>query len=187
MVHYSLDSRCYKDSKALLGYPRWNYKCFPSAGQEPLSPTPICAVLSAVTHTWVGRLIFLLLQSLNIVLFQQEEWIFLLDFEVLGVFFTHPHPPKQTRGDNCYCGSQVVGHIFDVCFYSRHGEWWKAKSLSTKREGFIPSNYVAKVNTLETEEWVFTCCHLWWFCLLYWVSCLFFIFLFPWGITSMNC
>nr|XP_060467739.1 myosin IC heavy chain-like [Panthera onca] len=33
-----------------------------------------------------------------------------------------------------------------------HGEWWKAKSLSTKREGFIPSNYVAKVNTLETEE-----------------------------------
>uniref|UniRef100_A0A4X1SVX9 Tyrosine-protein kinase n=1 Tax=Sus scrofa TaxID=9823 RepID=A0A4X1SVX9_PIG len=35
-----------------------------------------------------------------------------------------------------------------------HGEWWKAKSLSTKREGFIP-NYVAKVNTLETEEWFF--------------------------------
>lgn len=42
--------------------------------------------------------------------------------------------------------------LFDVCFSSRHGEWWKAKSLSTKREGFIPSNYVAKVNTLETEE-----------------------------------
>ncbi|EDM11607.1 Yamaguchi sarcoma viral (v-yes-1) oncogene homolog, isoform CRA_d [Rattus norvegicus] len=36
-----------------------------------------------------------------------------------------------------------------------HGEWWKAKSLSSKREGFIPSNYVAKVNTLETEEWFF--------------------------------
>ncbi|XP_040295714.1 tyrosine-protein kinase Lyn-like [Bufo bufo] len=36
-----------------------------------------------------------------------------------------------------------------------HGEWWKAKSLSTKKEGFIPSNYVAKVNTLETEEWFF--------------------------------
>ncbi|KAK2095774.1 hypothetical protein P7K49_027190 [Saguinus oedipus] len=33
-----------------------------------------------------------------------------------------------------------------------HGEWWKAKSLLTKKEGFIPSNYVAKVNTLETEE-----------------------------------
>uniref|UniRef100_A0A8D0GXV5 Tyrosine-protein kinase n=2 Tax=Sphenodon punctatus TaxID=8508 RepID=A0A8D0GXV5_SPHPU len=36
-----------------------------------------------------------------------------------------------------------------------HGEWWKAKSFSTKKEGFIPSNYVAKVNTLETEEWFF--------------------------------
>uniref|UniRef100_A0A2K5CBF8 non-specific protein-tyrosine kinase n=1 Tax=Aotus nancymaae TaxID=37293 RepID=A0A2K5CBF8_AOTNA len=36
-----------------------------------------------------------------------------------------------------------------------HGEWWKAKSLLTKKEGFIPSNYVAKVNTLETEEWFF--------------------------------
>ncbi|KAM5158392.1 tyrosine-protein kinase Lyn isoform 1-T1 [Mantella aurantiaca] len=36
-----------------------------------------------------------------------------------------------------------------------HGEWWKAKSLSSKKEGFIPSNYVAKVNTLETEEWFF--------------------------------
>ncbi|EMP40753.1 Tyrosine-protein kinase HCK [Chelonia mydas] len=35
------------------------------------------------------------------------------------------------------------------------GEWWRAKSLSTKKEGFIPSNYVAKVNTLETEEWFF--------------------------------
>lgn len=40
----------------------------------------------------------------------------------------------------------------DFGLYSRHGEWWKAKSLSSKREGFIPSNYVAKVNTLETEE-----------------------------------
>ncbi|KAH0617700.1 hypothetical protein JD844_016196 [Phrynosoma platyrhinos] len=36
-----------------------------------------------------------------------------------------------------------------------HGEWWRAKSLVTKNEGFIPSNYVAKVNTLETEEWFF--------------------------------
>uniref|UniRef100_A0A2K5XDX8 Tyrosine-protein kinase n=1 Tax=Mandrillus leucophaeus TaxID=9568 RepID=A0A2K5XDX8_MANLE len=36
-----------------------------------------------------------------------------------------------------------------------HGEWWKAKSLLTKKEGFIPSNYVAKLNTLETEEWFF--------------------------------
>lgn len=36
-----------------------------------------------------------------------------------------------------------------------HGEWWKARSFSSNKEGFIPSNYVAKANTLETEEWFF--------------------------------
>ncbi|KAL8179750.1 UNVERIFIED_CONTAM: hypothetical protein K2H54_072310 [Gekko kuhli] len=35
------------------------------------------------------------------------------------------------------------------------GEWWRAKALSTGREGYIPSNYVARVNSLETEEWFF--------------------------------
>ncbi|KAG5841599.1 hypothetical protein ANANG_G00168320 [Anguilla anguilla] len=35
------------------------------------------------------------------------------------------------------------------------GEWWRAKSLSTRKEGFVPSNYVAEVNTMETEEWFF--------------------------------
>ncbi|KAJ8360922.1 hypothetical protein SKAU_G00174470 [Synaphobranchus kaupii] len=34
------------------------------------------------------------------------------------------------------------------------GEWWKAISISTGQEGFIPSNYVAK-DSLETEEWFF--------------------------------
>ncbi|XP_054840553.1 tyrosine-protein kinase Lyn isoform X3 [Eublepharis macularius] len=42
-----------------------------------------------------------------------------------------------------------------ITVLEEHGEWWKAKSLLTKKEGFIPSNYVAKVNTLETEEWFF--------------------------------
>ncbi|XP_046883454.1 tyrosine-protein kinase Lyn isoform X2 [Hypomesus transpacificus] len=35
------------------------------------------------------------------------------------------------------------------------GEWWRAKSLTTKKEGFIPSNYVAKADSMETEEWFF--------------------------------
>ncbi|XP_063003527.1 tyrosine-protein kinase HCK [Elgaria multicarinata webbii] len=35
------------------------------------------------------------------------------------------------------------------------GEWWRAKALTTGEEGYIPSNYVAKVNSLETEEWFF--------------------------------
>lgn len=35
------------------------------------------------------------------------------------------------------------------------GDWWYAKSRSTKREGYIPSNYVAKVKSLESEPWYF--------------------------------
>lgn len=34
----------------------------------------------------------------------------------------------------------------------RSGEWWRARSLATRNEGYIPSNYVARVNSLETEE-----------------------------------
>ncbi|XP_072220042.1 tyrosine-protein kinase Lyn isoform X2 [Leuresthes tenuis] len=36
-----------------------------------------------------------------------------------------------------------------------HGEWWKARSLISNKEGFIPSNYVAQADTMETEEWFF--------------------------------
>lgn len=36
-----------------------------------------------------------------------------------------------------------------------HGDWWKARSLTSNKEGFIPSNYVAQVDTMETEEWFF--------------------------------
>lgn len=61
-------------------------------------------------------------------------------------------PLAFTLQKKCHRTVAIATINFD--FYSRHGEWWKAKSLSSKREGFIPSNYVAKVNTLETEEWV---------------------------------
>ncbi|NWT04075.1 HCK kinase, partial [Mionectes macconnelli] len=35
------------------------------------------------------------------------------------------------------------------------GAWWQARSLVTGHEGFIPSNYVAWADSLETEEWFF--------------------------------
>uniref|UniRef100_A0A8C3QTN4 Tyrosine-protein kinase n=1 Tax=Cyanoderma ruficeps TaxID=181631 RepID=A0A8C3QTN4_9PASS len=37
----------------------------------------------------------------------------------------------------------------------KSGEWWQARSLVTGCEGFIPSNYVAQADSLETEEWFF--------------------------------
>lgn len=35
------------------------------------------------------------------------------------------------------------------------GDWWYAKSRTTKLEGYIPSNYVAKLKSLESESWYF--------------------------------
>uniref|UniRef100_A0A669CBB0 Tyrosine-protein kinase n=1 Tax=Oreochromis niloticus TaxID=8128 RepID=A0A669CBB0_ORENI len=35
------------------------------------------------------------------------------------------------------------------------GEWWLARLLTTGQEGLIPSNYVARADTLEVEKWFF--------------------------------
>ncbi|XP_062376653.1 tyrosine-protein kinase Lyn-like [Sardina pilchardus] len=35
------------------------------------------------------------------------------------------------------------------------GEWWTVKSLTTGKEGLIPSNYVAAAESLEIKEWFF--------------------------------
>ncbi|KAM8967405.1 tyrosine-protein kinase Lyn [Pelodytes ibericus] len=89
----------------------------------------------------------------------------------------HQRPPR-TQGSTApdriqgadYHGTLVVAlypyqgiHQDDLSFkkgeklrvLAEHGEWWQARSELTKKEGYIPSNYVAKQNTLETEEWFF--------------------------------
>lgn len=43
-----------------------------------------------------------------------------------------------------------AGHA-DRRLSRRSGEWWKAQSLITGQEGFIPFNFVAKANSLEPE------------------------------------
>ncbi|XP_035285277.1 tyrosine-protein kinase Fgr isoform X1 [Anguilla anguilla] len=35
------------------------------------------------------------------------------------------------------------------------GDWWEARSLDTGNSGFIPSNYVAPVDSIQAEEWYF--------------------------------
>ena len=32
------------------------------------------------------------------------------------------------------------------------GDWWLARSLKTGREGYIPSNYVAPVKSVQAQE-----------------------------------
>ncbi|XP_051729806.1 tyrosine-protein kinase Fgr isoform X4 [Ctenopharyngodon idella] len=35
------------------------------------------------------------------------------------------------------------------------GDWWEARSLDTGKSGYIPSNYVAPVDSIQAEEWYF--------------------------------
>lgn len=35
------------------------------------------------------------------------------------------------------------------------GDWWLARSKQTKREGYIPSNYIARLKSIEAEPWYF--------------------------------
>ncbi|XP_005177460.1 tyrosine-protein kinase Src42A isoform X3 [Musca domestica] len=35
------------------------------------------------------------------------------------------------------------------------GDWWLARSKKTRQEGYIPSNYVAKLKSIEAEPWYF--------------------------------
>lgn len=36
-----------------------------------------------------------------------------------------------------------------------HGDWWYARSKASKHEGYIPSNYIARATSLESEPWYF--------------------------------
>lgn len=40
--------------------------------------------------------------------------------------------------------------VFSVCF--SEGDWWDARSLTTGGSGYIPSNYVAPVDSIQAEE-----------------------------------
>ncbi|NXE85028.1 YRK kinase, partial [Cochlearius cochlearius] len=48
------------------------------------------------------------------------------------------------------CPSSSLGSSF-----SREGDWWEARSLSSGATGYIPSNYVAPVDSIQAEEWYF--------------------------------
>uniref|UniRef100_A0AAZ3PSQ7 Tyrosine-protein kinase n=1 Tax=Oncorhynchus tshawytscha TaxID=74940 RepID=A0AAZ3PSQ7_ONCTS len=38
---------------------------------------------------------------------------------------------------------------------STEGDWWDARSLTTGGNGYIPSNYVAPVDSIQAEDWYF--------------------------------
>uniref|UniRef100_A0A915KC36 non-specific protein-tyrosine kinase n=1 Tax=Romanomermis culicivorax TaxID=13658 RepID=A0A915KC36_ROMCU len=46
------------------------------------------------------------------------------------------------------------GDLLDIINDSQ-GEWWYAQSRSTSKCGYIPSNYVARLKSIEAEPWYF--------------------------------
>lgn len=34
----------------------------------------------------------------------------------------------------------------------REGDWWEARSITTGKKGYIPSNYVAPADSIQAEE-----------------------------------
>ncbi|XP_074699705.1 tyrosine-protein kinase HCK [Strix aluco] len=73
--------------------------------------------------------------------------------------------PKDGSGDSVVLAlyDYEAMHAGDLSFQKGErlkvleeaGEWWQARSLATGHEGFIPSNYVARADSLETEDWFF--------------------------------
>lgn len=41
-------------------------------------------------------------------------------------------------------------HLYLFIFFLQ-GDWWLARSKKTRQEGYIPSNYVAKLKSIEAE------------------------------------
>lgn len=46
-----------------------------------------------------------------------------------------------------------TGEILQIINNS-DGDWWFARSLKSGKEGYIPSNYVAPVKSVQAQEWV---------------------------------
>ncbi|XP_077367007.1 tyrosine-protein kinase Blk isoform X1 [Festucalex cinctus] len=66
------------------------------------------------------------------------------------VVFVAQHDFKPTNHSELSFGK---GDQFKVL--QENGDWWLVRSLATGYEGFIPSNYVARTDTLEEEKWFF--------------------------------
>ncbi|KAK2173446.1 hypothetical protein NP493_873g01016 [Ridgeia piscesae] len=56
----------------------------------------------------------------------------------------------RTDEDLSFKKGEILGILNDT-----QGDWWYAVSKTTSSEGYIPSNYVAKLKSLESEQWYF--------------------------------
>ncbi|GLD46324.1 tyrosine-protein kinase fynb [Lates japonicus] len=69
---------------------------------------------------------------------------------VIDVFSCRPHNVIMTQSSNRK--SEIAAHITLAQPAVSEGDWWDARSLTTGGSGYIPSNYVAPVDSIQAEE-----------------------------------
>lgn len=60
-------------------------------------------------------------------------------------FLSYGYSPR-TEGDLSFVKDERM-----VILDKRGGGWWKARSLSTNQEGFVPMNYVVDESSLKAQ------------------------------------
>uniref|UniRef100_A0A3Q4MMG9 Tyrosine-protein kinase n=1 Tax=Neolamprologus brichardi TaxID=32507 RepID=A0A3Q4MMG9_NEOBR len=72
---------------------------------------------------------------------------------VFGGVSTSSHTGTlRTRGGT---GKGITIFISECESNENEGDWWDARSLTTGGSGYIPSNYVAPVDSIQAEDWYF--------------------------------
>jgi len=99
----------------------------------PLQEVPITAGLHAPPHRPEGGP-------------QQDSG----DTAALNIFVALYDYDARTNEDLSFKKGEHLEVINDT-----QGDWWFAKSKATKQEGYVPSNYVAKLKSIEAEPWYF--------------------------------
>eukprot|EP00116_Pleurobrachia_bachei_P000806 sb/3461068/ len=94
--------------------------------------------------------------------------------DLIGCLVTSNHNPKQSQ-ETLWSGNMF--HVLNLFLFKlgeggsnkakilhddiliildkSNKDWWKARNTRTRQEGYIPSNYVAPVDSLESKAWYF--------------------------------
>lgn len=67
----------------------------------------------------------------------------------------YDYEDSRTRGDLTF----KKGDYLEIINKCQQG-WWIARRLDTKAEGYIPSNYVALLKSVEAESYEITLIHI---------------------------
>ena len=113
------------------------YDQIPSHKTNILDKNVIPRTILALNHTWTE----LLTLHLNYCKFAIVLFIFLFC-------------PCVCHGINKESLLLLLSFKWINDFFSfRDGDWWLARNVNTRAEGYIPNTYVALVNSLQQFEW----------------------------------